>query len=255
MSHPVFDVEGKVILVTGSARGLGAAFAHGFLEAGARVVLNSAHEESMAAAQEKLRGEGYDVPGYCFDISDETAVTAAIARIEEEVGPIDVLVNNAGIQRRKPLLEVPAEPWREVLEGNLTGAFLVGRAAAVRMAQRGHGKIINVTSLNAALARTGIAPYCSAKGGLKMLTQSMATEWGEYGINVNAIGPGYFDTEMTAPLVQDPEFDAWVRSEVPLRRWGRPSDLVGTALFLASAASDYVDGQTIFVDGGWQACL
>ena len=256
MENALFDVSGKIVLITGASRGLGLAYVTGYLRAGAVVVLNDVLPDALADAVERLRQEGYpQAYGYCFDVSDEEAVTRNIDRIEQEVGPIDVLINNAGIHRRHMLMDMPLADWRKVIDVNLTSAFIMGQAVARKMKQRGHGKIINVTSLNAELARANIANSSSAKGGLKMLTKSMANEWGEYGITCNAIGPGYIETDLTRCLVEDPQFDAWVKSEVPLRRWGLPEDLIGTAIFLGAPASDYINGFTIYVDGGWQASL
>ena len=246
----IFSLEGRVALVTGSAQGLGNTIARGMQEAGATVVLSDVSPEKLEAAKAEL-----NAPGYVFDISNEAQVAEAVARIEREVGGIDILVNNAGIHRRNMLIDMPVEDWRKVIDVNLSGAFIVGQAVARGMIARRYGKIINISSINGMMVRPNIGNYCAAKGGVITLTKSMATEWGEYNINVNAIGPGYCLTELTRPLAEDPSFDAWVKSEVPLRRWGRPEDLVGVAVMLASPASDYISGQTIYVDGGWQACL
>lgn len=255
MYNPMFDVEGKVVLITGSGRGLGLCYAKGYLKAGATVILNDVVQEELDKTVAGLVAEGLKAYGYCFDVSNESQVKEAINRMEKEIGPIDILINNAGIQRRAPLAEMTAENWRKVIDVNLTSAFLVGQAVALKMIPRGKGKIINITSLNAELARTNIANYSSAKGGLKMLTKSMATEWGKYGLTCNAIGPGYIQTQLTQTLVDDPQFDKWVKSEVPMGRWGLPDDILGTAIFLGSSASDYINGYTIYIDGGWQACL
>ncbi len=251
----LFSLEGRVALVTGSAQGLGNIIARGMLEAGARIVLSDVSRPALEKAQAELRAEGYEVPFQVFDISDEAQVEAAVSAIEAEVGPIDILVNNAGIHKRSLLIDMPVENWRKVIDVNLSGAFIVGRAVARGMIARRYGKIINIASINAMMVRPNIGNYCAAKGGIVTLTKSMATEWGAYNINVNAIGPGYFLTDLTRPLSEDPEFDAWVKSEVPLKRWGDPRDLVGLAVMLASPASNYISGQTIYVDGGWQACL
>ena len=251
----LFSLEGRVALVTGSAQGLGYTIARGMLDAGARIVLNDVSAAALARAQAALRAEGFDAPGYVFDISDEARVEAAVDAIEREVGPIDILVNNAGIHRRNLLIDMPVEDWRKVIDVNLSGAFIVGRAVARGMIARSYGKIVNISSINAAMVRPNIGNYCAAKGGIVTLTKSMATEWGPYNINVNAIGPGYFLTDLTRPLSEDPTFDQWVKSEVPLRRWGNPEEIVGLAVMLASPASDYISGQTIYIDGGWQACL
>lgn len=255
MYNPLFDIEGKIALLTGSARGLGYGYAKTFLEAGCKVIFNGVNKENLDATVAELQKEGWPAYGYAFDVTDEQAVEESIEKIEQEVGPIDILVNNAGIQRRVPMTEFPIDTWREVIDTNLTGVFIVGRAVGKRMVKRGKGKIINITSLNAILARENICAYSSAKGGVTMLTKSMATEFGPYGVTVNAVGPGYISTDMTRALADDPAFDSWVKSEVPMKRWGLPEDIVGSVLFFASPASDYVQGQTVFVDGGWTSCL
>ena len=255
MYNSMFDVSDKTVVITGSSRGLGLAYAKGYLEAGATVVMNASGKETLTKVTAELKSRGYKAYAYAFDVSDEEQVKKAVDSIEEKVGPIDILINNAGIHRRNMLIDMTSEEWRKVIDVNLTSAFLVGQAVARKMIPRGKGKIINITSLNAELARQNIANYSSAKGGLKMLTKSMATEWGRYGITCNAIGPGYIETDLTKPLTEDPEFDSWVKKEVPLGRWGKPEDIIGTAIFLGSSASDYINGYTIYVDGGWQACL
>ena len=212
MSNP-FSLKGRTAMVTGSARGLGFTIAKGLQAAGARVVLNDVSEAALDGARKALGADGY-----AFDISDEAQVAAAVEAAEREVGPIDILVNNAGIHRRSMLIDMTVEDWRKVIDVNLSGAFIVGRAVARGMIGRGYGKIINIASINARMVRPNIGNYCAAKGGIVTLTRSMATEWGPHNINVNAIGPGYFLTDLTRTLSEDPEFDAWVRSEVPLRR-------------------------------------
>lgn len=253
--NSIFSLEGRVALVTGSGKGLGNVIARGLARSGARVVLNDVDEEILECALEQFRGEGFDATAAAFDITDEAQVTRTVEEIEAQFGPIDILVNNAGIHKRDLLVDMPAENWRRVIDVNLNGAFIVGRAVARGMIGRRYGKIINITSINAQMVRPNIGNYCAAKGGIVTLTKSMATEWGSYNINVNAIGPGYFLTDLTRPLSEDAQFDAWVKSEVPLRRWGNPEDLVGVSVMLASRASDFISGQTIYVDGGWQACL
>ncbi|MGI6739533.1 MAG: SDR family oxidoreductase [Christensenellales bacterium] len=255
MIQSLFSVAGKIVFVTGSGRGIGLAIAKGYIAAGAKVVLNNTRSDVLEELVAHLRSQGGDVYGYSFDVSNEQEVLRYIDKIEQEVGPIDVLFNNAGIQRRAPLDQMTLNEWQDVLNVNLTSAFLVGQAVAKKMIPRGTGKIINVLSLNAELARTNIANYAASKGGLKMLTKAMATEWGPHGITANGLGPGYISTDMTRVLEQDPAFDSWVKSEVPLARWGKPEDLVGTAIFLGSPASDYINGFTVYVDGGWQASL
>jgi gluconate 5-dehydrogenase len=237
---------GRTALVTGSTRGLGLAIARALAEAGARVVVNGRSPAAAAEVAATLGGVAA-----AFDVTDEAAVTAGVASI----GPIDVLVNNAGIALRKPLLDVSAEEWQGVLDANLTSAYLVSRAVVPAMIERGGGKIVNVCSVMSEMARETIAPYVATKGGLKMLTRAMCSEWARHGIQVNAIGPGYFETDLTEPLRTDPEFDAWLRRRVPAGRWGRPDELGGAAVFFASSASDYVNGQILYVDGGLTAVV
>jgi gluconate 5-dehydrogenase len=251
----LFSVAGKIVLVTGAARGLGLGFALGFAEQGAKVVINDIVEEGAAAAAAQIRKAGGAAFAYPFDVTDDAQATAAIARIEHEVGPIDVLINNAGIHRRAPLAEMSIDDWQAVIDVNLTGVFIVAKAVAKGMIERRHGAVINISSLNSEGARPTIGNYCAAKGGITMLTKSMALEWGKYNIRANAIGPGYFVTDLTRALAQNPDFDAWVKQSVPLARWGDPSELIGTAVFLASDAASYITGRTIYVDGGWRAGL
>ena len=252
----LFDLTGTVALVTGSSRGIGAALAEGLASAGATVVLNARDGEALEAARRDLADRtGAVVHASAFDVTDDAAVTAAVARVEAEVGPVGVLVNNAGVQHRVPMLDLDVADWHRVLEANLTGPFLVGRAVARGMVARGAGKIVNIASVQARLARPGIAPYAASKGGIAMLTRTMCAEWGPSGVQANAIAPGYFDTVLTSALVNDPEFDAWVRGRTPARRWGRPEELVGTLLWLASGASDFVNGQVVHVDGGMTAVV
>lgn len=251
----LFDLGGRIALVTGSAQGLGLAVARGLAEAGARVVLNDIVAERLDAAVAALRAEGLDAEGERFDVTDEAGVEAAIAGIEARVGPIEILVNNAGVQRRAPLETFSKDDWDLLFAVNVTGTFLVAQAVARRMIPRGHGKIINVSSVNGALARPSIAPYTATKGAVNAITKGMATDWARHGLQVNAIGPGYFITEITQPLADDPAFDGWLRDRTPARRWGTPSELVGTAVYLASDASSFVNGQVIYVDGGLVAAL
>ena len=250
-----FDLTDKVVLITGSSRGIGNTLATGFASVGSRVVLNGVDPEHVDTAVDTLQAVSSTIYGYPFDVSDYDSVKNTIPKIEEEVGPIDVLINNAGIHRRAPLSEMTIEEWTQVIQINLNAVFYISQQVANRMIQRKKGKIINISSLNAEGARPTIANYCSAKGGLNALTRSMATEWGPHNIQTNGIGPGYFKTDLTRILVEDPKFDAWVKQEVPLQRWGDPEELIGTAIYLASRASDYVNGFTIYVDGGWRASL
>lgn len=251
----LFDLTGRIALVTGSGQGLGLTLARGLAEAGARAVLNDVVEERLDAAVSALRAEGLLADGRMFDVAGEAGVEAAVADIEARLGPLEILVNNAGLQRRAPLESFPKDDWDRLLAVNVTGAFLVARAVANRMIPRGHGKIINISSVNGELARPSIAPYSATKGAVNNLTKGMATDWARHGIQVNAIGPGYFLTELTQPLADDPAFDRWLRGRTPAGRWGDPSELVGAAVFLASDASSFVNGQVIYVDGGLLATL
>lgn len=250
-AHPLFDIGGRTALVTGSSRGIGLALARGLAQAGCTVVLNGRDEDRLAEAAAKIPGSRTAA----FDVTDGPSVAAGIADVEERVGPLDILVNNAGMQLRAPLLEFTDTDWHRILDTNLTSAFLVGREAARRMTARGHGKIINICSLQSEVARPGIAPYAATKGALKMLTKGMCADWGPQGVQVNGLGPGYIETELTRPLVDDEEFSAWVRRRTPAGRWGRTEDLVGGVLFLASPAADFVSGQVLYVDGGMTSVL
>jgi len=255
MTSNLFDLSGRTALITGSSRGLGRAMAEGLAAAAARVVINGTDAARVEAAVRELHAAGHAAEGSVFDVTSEAAVTQAFAGFDARGLAIDILVNNAGIQLRKPMLELSTPEWQRVIDTNLTSAFVVGREAARRMVPRGHGKIINIGSLTSALARATVAPYTVAKGGIKMLTQAMAAEWAAAGIQANAIGPGYMLTDMNQALIDNPTFDAWVKGRTPARRWGRPDELVGTAVFLASAASDYGNGQIIYVDGGMISVL
>lgn len=256
MTRNPFDLTGRVALVTGSSRGIGRALAAGLAEAGATVVLNGLDPDRLEETRAALAAEHAGrIHAAAFDVSDADAVEEAVARIEAEAGPLEVLVNNAGVQHRQPLLEVSRDDWDRVLRIDLTSAFLVGRAAARGMITRGHGKIVNIASVQADLARPTIGPYTAAKGGLRNLTRAMTAEWAASGLQINAIAPGYIHTEMTQNLVDDPEFDRWITGRTPAGRWGRVADLVGPAVWLASAASDYVNGQVVFVDGGMTAVV
>jgi gluconate 5-dehydrogenase len=252
----LFDLTGRTALVTGSSDGLGLGMARGLAGAGATIILNGRNESKLAQAAKSFEAAGHRAFQRAFDVADEAAVAAAFEHFDGQGIAIDILVNNAGNQLRKPMLDLKTDEWRHVVETHLTGAFQVGREAARRMiARRGGGKIINIGSLASAVARRTIAPYTAAKGGVKMLTQSMAAEWAEHNIQANAIGPGYIASEMTTPLMNDAKFDAWVKSRTPSGRWGTPDDLVGVTVFLASPASDYVNGQIIYVDGGLLAVM
>lgn len=259
-AHPLFDISGKLALVTGSSRGIGLALARGLLQAGTSVVLNGRDPEALAATARALAAEDPSWPGRVhpvpFDVTDEAAVTGAVDAIERDIGPVDICcVNNAGTQIRGPVTSYPLADWNRILSANLTSAFLVGRQAARHMAPRGRGKIINIASLQSEVSRPGIAPYAATKGGIKMLTKGMCADLAPSGIQVNAIGPGYFATDLNASLKQDEAFDAWLTRRTPAGRWGEVDELIGTLLYLASPASDFVNGQTIYVDGGVLAVL
>ncbi|KEP69425.1 gluconate 5-dehydrogenase [Thioclava dalianensis] len=250
-----FDLTGKTALVTGSSRGLGRTFAEALCAAGAHVVLNGVNADRLAQTRDEMAAQGYAVSAAAFDVSDEAAVRGAFDRLDAQGHSPDILVNNAGIQLRRPMLELSAADWQRVMDTNLTSAFLCGREAASRMIAKGGGKIINIGSLMSDLARATVAPYTVAKGGIKMLTRSMAAEWAGSNIQANAIGPGYMMTDMTQPLQDDVKFDSWVRGRTPAGRWGRPEELQGAVVFLASAASDFVNGQILYIDGGMTAVL
>jgi len=255
MSTKLFDLSGKTALITGSSRGLGRAMAEGLAAAGAAVVLNGVDPQRLSDAAAEMRAQGYTVYESAFNVADEEAVLAAFAALDAQGIEIDILINNAGIQFRKPLAELETADWRRVVDTNLTAAFVIGREAGRRMLTRKRGKIINIGSLMSGLGRVTVGPYTAAKAGIKALTQTMTAEWAEHGIQANAIGPGYMLTDMNKPLIENETFNAWVVGRTPSRRWGRPDELVGTAIFLASSASDYVSGQIIYVDGGMTAIL
>lgn len=250
MTADLFDLSGRVALVTGSSRGIGLTLARGLAQHGARVVLNARRADVLDEAVATLSAEGHAVEGSVFDVTDADAVEGAIERIEAEVGPIDILVNNAGIQQRAPLHEFPLDGWQRIMDTNLTSVFLVGAAVARRMIPRRRGKIVNICSLTSDLGRQTIAPYAASKGGVKMLTRGMCADWARYGIQVNGLAPGYIVTEMNRALIEDAAFDSWVRARTPAGRWGETEELVGAAVFLSSAASDFVNGQVLIVDGG-----
>lgn len=248
---PDFGLQGRRALVTGSSRGIGLAIARAFAAAGAEVVLNGRDTSVLDAAVAALKSEGYDASGQAFDVTDENAVAAA----REATGAIDVLVNNAGIQRRSALVDMSLADWETVISTNLTSAFLVSRAFVPAMIESKAGKIINVCSLMSELARPTTANYAAAKGGLKMLTRAMCGEWAQHNIQINGIGPGYIATELTAPLMADEKFDSWIKGRTPAGRWGEVSDLTGAAVFMASSSSDFLNGQILMIDGGLTAVI
>jgi gluconate 5-dehydrogenase len=251
----LFDLTGRVALVTGSSKGIGYALAKGLASAGARIVLNGRDEGRLARAAETLTVDGNTPAIAVFDASDADGVAKAVAVIEAEVGPIAILVNNAGMQFRTPLEDFPHDRWRELFRTNVDSVFVTGQAVARRMIGRGHGKIINIASVQAELARPGIAPYTATKGAVRNLTRGMATDWAKHGLQVNAIAPGYFRTELNQALVDNPEFSAWLEKRTPAGRWGEVEELVGAAVFLASDASSFINGHILYVDGGVTASL
>ncbi len=255
MISKLFDIEGLNVLITGSSRGIGYMFAEGMGKCGANIILNGRNRNSLDEAVETLSSQGINVCAYDFDVSNPEEVCKSTADIIEDKGPVDVLINNAGIQIRWPLEDFNYEDWQKVMTVNVNSAFLVSKAVVKPMIERRKGKIINTCSLMSEVARPSIAAYTASKGGIKNLTKAMATEWARYDIQVNGIGPGYFSSEMTKALVEDERFSDWLCKRTPAGRWGQLEELLGTAVFLASDASNFVNGQIIYVDGGILACI
>jgi gluconate 5-dehydrogenase len=255
MEETLFDIRGKLVLITGSSRGLGLTFAQGLGKAGASVILNGRDSEKLRTARETLSSQGISAHACSFDITKQSQIAAGIERILRDIGPIDILVNNAGVHKRGSLDELAGEIWDEMIAVNLTGAYLVTQEVVKGMISRKRGKIINICSLMSEIGRATTGSYMAAKGGLKMLTKAMALDWAEHNIQVNGLAPGYFLTEMTRPLAEDPAFDSWLKARTPAHRWGDPSELIGPLRFLASDASSFVTGQILFVDGGILASL
>ncbi len=255
MTQALFDLNGKTALITGSSQGIGFALAKGLSESGAAIVLNGRDKSKLAKAAEELKATGATVYELAFDATDHEAVRTAVDQFEKEQGAIDILVNNAGMQHRTPLEDFPADMFEKLLMTNIASVFSVGQAVARHMINRKAGKIINIASVQTALARPGIAPYTATKGAVGNLTKGMATDWAKYGLQCNAIAPGYFDTPLNAALVADPEFSAWLEKRTPAGRWGNVEELVGACVFLSSAGSSFVNGHTLYVDGGITASL
>ncbi|GHD12114.1 gluconate 5-dehydrogenase [Tianweitania populi] len=252
----LFDLSGRTALITGSTRGLGLSYAEGLAEAGAHVIINGTRPEGVTEAIAKLAKKGHSISGLHFDVGREGSVVEAFEAFDRQGLEIDILINNAGIQFRKPMVDLGVEDWQKVLDVNLTGSFIIAREAAKRMIARGRGgKIVNIASLVSAAGRATVAPYTASKGAITAITRTMAVEWAPHNIQANAIGPGYILTDMNQALIDNKEFDAWVRASNPSGRWGKPEELVGAAIFLSSSASDYINGQTLYVDGGWLAQL
>jgi gluconate 5-dehydrogenase len=256
-ASPLFDLTGRIAIVTGSSRGIGLAIASGLARAGARIVLNSVNPDRLEQTRAALANRfGEEVAAAsAFDVTDQDQVRAGIDAIEASVGPIEILVNNAGLQHRQPLLDASLADWNRVITTDLTSAFLVGREVARHQLARGSGKIINICSVQTDLARPSIAPYTAAKGGLRNLTRAMTAEWADGGLQINGIAPGYIHTEMTQPLVDDKTFNDWILGRTPAARWGTVGDLIGPAVFFASPASNYINGQVLFIDGGMTAVV
>ena len=250
-----FRLDGRLAFVTGSSAGIGLGLARGLAQAGASLVLNGRDAAKLHATAAALRAEGFDVHERAFDVTDAEAVKANVNSIEREIGAIDILINNAGIQRRAPLHEFSHQDWHDLMQTNLDSVFFVGQAVAQHMITRKKGRIINICSVQSELGRPGIAPYMATKGAVKMLTKGMAIDWGPLGLNVNGIGPGYFKTELNEKLFNDPTFSAWLTNRTPSRRWGEVQELAGAAVFLASDAASFVNGHILYVDGGVTAQL
>lgn len=250
-----FSLVGRSALITGSTQGIGLSLAEGLADAGAAVVLNGRNKDKLAAASERLRAQGAQVTTSQFDVTKGSEVDAAIAALAENNVAVDILVNNAGMQHRGPLEHFDPMMFDRLLQTNIASVFHVSRAVAPQMIERGQGKIINIASVQTALARPGIAPYTATKGAVGNLTKGMATDWAQYGLQCNAIAPGYFDTPLNKALVEDPEFSAWLAKRTPAGRWGRIEELQGAAIFLASDASSFINGHTLYVDGGITASL
>lgn len=246
----LFNLHGRRVLITGSTQGIGLALAYGLAGAGATIVLNGRNEARVKAAAEKMIADGFTAEYAVFDVTQQAAVIEAIDRIEKDSGAIDILVNNAGIQRRAPLEDFPSESWDAIVTANLTSVFYVSQAVARYMIARKKGKIINICSVQSQLGRPTIAPYTATKGAVAMFTKGMCADWAKYGIQANGLAPGYFATEMNKALVENEEFSAWLCKRTPAGRWGQVEELNGAAIFLASDASNFINGQTIYVDGG-----
>jgi gluconate 5-dehydrogenase len=254
MTFPLFDLTGRRALVTGSSQGIGLALAEGLAAHGAEVVLNGRDPAKLDAAAERLSGSGFAIRKAPFDVTDPGAAAAGVAAVLAD-GPIDILVNNAGMQFRTPLEDFPVDKWQQILTTNVSSIFYVSQPVARSMIARGRGKIVNIASVQSELARPGIAPYTATKGAVRNLTRGMATDWARHGLQVNAIAPGYFKTPLNQALVDDPAFSAWLEQRTPAARWGTVDELVGAAVFLAGDASSFVNGHTLFVDGGITASI
>ncbi|MDG2914482.1 gluconate 5-dehydrogenase [Bisgaard Taxon 10/6] len=251
----LFSLNNKHILITGSTRGIGRLLAQGVAEHGAEVIINGTNQEKAQQVADELNAQGFKAYAVAFDVTDSQAVQQAIDHIEKDIGPIDVLINNAGIQRRHPFCEFPEKDFDDIVKVNQKAVFIVSQAVARYMVKRNRGKIINIGSMQSELGRDTITPYAASKGAVKMLTRGMCVELARYNIQVNGIAPGYFATELTKPLVENKEFSEWLCKRTPAARWGDPKELIGAAVFLSAKASDFVNGHLLFVDGGMLAAV
>jgi len=251
----LFDLKGKRALVSGASQGIGFALARGLAQHGANLVLNGRDEAKLCLAAQKLQGEGFCVETAVFDVRDADSVNKAVERIEAQIGAIDILINNAGIQIRGALEDFTPQQWEQLLATNVSGVFYLGQAVARYMLARGAGKIVNIASVQSELARPNIAPYTATKGAIRNLTRGMATDWARYGLQINALAPGYFKTPLNQALVADESFSQWLEKRTPAGRWGEVEELVGAAVFLSSPASSFVNGHTLYVDGGITSSL
>ncbi|MGZ2486619.1 gluconate 5-dehydrogenase [Rhizobium pisi] len=251
----LFDLTGRLALITGSSQGIGYALAEGLAQYGAEVIINGRTAETVQRAVESLRDQGLSAHAAVFDVTSKDAAAQGIAAIEADIGPLDVLINNAGMQFRTPLEHFPADKWELLLTTNISSVFYVGQAAAQGMIARGQGKIINIASVQSELARPGIAPYTATKGAVRNLTRGMCADWAKHGLQINAIAPGYFKTPLNQALVDNPEFSSWLEKRTPAGRWGNVEELVGAAVFLSGRGSSFINGHTLYVDGGITTCL
>ena len=250
----LFDLNGKTALITGSSQGIGYALANGLAEAGSDIILNGRNIKKLKQSVESINTKQM-IFQLCFDVTDYEQVLQSIDKFEKEIRPIDILINNAGMQFRTPLEDFPPEKFEELFKTNVSSVFNVSQVVAKHMIKRGQGKIINIASVQTSLARPGIAPYTATKGAVGNITKGMATDWAKYGIQCNAIAPGYFDTPLNAALVSDDEFTSWLKKRTPAGRWGKVHELVGAGIFLSSEASNFVNGHTLYVDGGITSSL
>ena len=255
MKKDLFDLGGLRALVTGSSQGIGLALARGLAEAGAEIILNGRNSEKLSTAAQHLSKDGHTVHQSTFDVTDHEMAKNHIDQIEDSIGAIDILINNAGIQRRSPLEDFSPSDWQELMRTNLDGVFNVGQAVAKHMIKRNRGKIINICSVQSSMARPTIAPYTASKGAVAMLTKGMCTDWAKYNIQINGIAPGYFETELNQSLVDDEAFTIWLKNRTPAGRWGKVNELIGSAVFLSSEASSFINGHILYVDGGITSSL